>query len=178
MINTNRINKHNINKHTKRHTVSNPCLNHISNLFILGIIYWLLVGFPITSCRVELHFGSWLSVPILGFSLYLTISPSVIPGCVLFFLAVVLRCQLTHKYLSLLPASVGLIWVTLCSVEFYLLIMLSICLIQLVLSCVKESNLLHKLSLIVLISLSTIWAWVVSLTVSLVIMFYVFADLI
>ena len=115
-----------------------------------------------TICLVQLHFGSRPLAPSFGFMWTLTISPALISGYVLLLFALFWRCQLTHKWFSLLPASVGLIWVTLCSVEFYLLIMLSICLIQLVLSCFKESNLLYNLSLNVLIHLSTVWAWVIS----------------
>ena len=79
--------KHNTNINKNK---IKPLRAHVSTtlyFFILGIIYLLLVGFPITLCRVELHFGSWLLVPILGLSLYLTISPSFISGCFLFFLA-------------------------------------------------------------------------------------------
>ena len=60
------------------------------------------------------------------------------------------------------PASLGLIWVMVCSVELYVLVMLSICFIHLISSWFNESNLLYELSLKVVIIHSAVWTWVVS----------------
>ena len=108
------------------YTFISSCLSHILDFrcstAILGITYWLSSGVLITSCLVELHFGLWDFVPILGFSFNLTISPFLISGCFLFLLAAFWRCQLIQRWF-VFTASLGLVWVMLCSVELYLLIM-------------------------------------------------------
>ena len=127
--NNNKTNKNNINKkiiikHTNQQALSNSCLIHTFDFWFsaatLGMEYWLLVEFPTTLCRVEPHFGSWLLVPILGFYLYLTIQPSFISVCFWkLFLSAFWRCQLTQRWFSFLRASLGLIWIMLCSVELH-----------------------------------------------------------